>query len=148
MIVDDIEQMLSPVITEMGYELWGCEYLAQGKHSLLRVYIDKADGIGIADCERVSKEVSAIMDVEDPITGNYSMEVSSPGIPRPLFKSEQYMRYQGQPVQLKLYKPLLNKRKIAGLIESADSNLLVLMVDGKPVEVPFINIVKANLMSE
>ncbi|HAV0011531.1 TPA: ribosome maturation factor RimP, partial [Legionella pneumophila] len=80
MINDDLIVLLEPIIKNMGYELWGCEYLSQGKHSLLRIYIDKPDGIGIDDCQEVSKQVSAMLDVEDPIPGHYSLEISSPGI--------------------------------------------------------------------
>jgi ribosome maturation factor RimP len=89
MIKDELEHLLAPTINDMGYELWGCEYLPQGKHSLLRIYIDKTDGISIDDCQEVSHQISALLDVEDPIPGNYSLEVSSPGIPRPLFNSWQ-----------------------------------------------------------
>ena len=129
----------------MGYVLWGCEYLAQGKHSLLRIYIDKTDGIGIEDCQRVSHQVSALLDVEDPIPGYYSLEVSSPGIPRPLFSSDQYLQYIGQDVQIKLYKPVAAKRKFVGTIVSATENTLVLSIENELQEFMFSNIVKANL---
>lgn len=145
MIQDDIEQLLSPLIQDLGYELWGCEFLSQGKHSLLRIYIDKADGIGIEDCETVSKQVSALLDVEDPIPGNYSLEISSPGIPRPLFSSIQYQRYIGQPVQIKTYKPVDGKRKLSGTIVSASESTLVLKINDEHQEILFSNIVKAHL---
>jgi ribosome maturation factor RimP len=145
MIKDDIEHLLRPTIESMGYELWGCEYLAQGKHSLLRVYIDKDDGIGIDDCEQVSRQVSALLDVEDPISGNYSLEVSSPGIPRPMFYNEQYQRYLGQEVHIKLFKPVTGQRKFTGTIVSANETTLVLDVNGTQQEFLFSNIVKANL---
>lgn len=148
MIQDKIEQLLKPTIESMGYELWACEYLAQGKHSLLRVYIDKDDGIGIEDCERVSRQVSALLDVEDPIPGNYSLEISSPGIPRPLFHENQYQRYCGQDVHIKLLKPIAGKRKYTGTIMSASDGTLVLNVDGIQQEFLFSNIVKANLTVE
>jgi ribosome maturation factor RimP len=145
MIQTEIEQLINPTIEGMGYDLWGCEYLAQGKHSVLRIYIDKKDGIGLEDCENVSRQVSAILDVEDPITGNYSLEVSSPGIPRPLFRSSQYQHYVGLDVQIKLFKPVLAKRKFIGNILSVDENILSLMIDNKPQIFLFSNIVKANL---
>lgn len=146
MVEDKIEQLLRPLIEEMGYELWGCEYLAQGKHSVLRLYIDKADGINVDDCQTVSHEVSAVLDVEDPISSNYSLEVSSPGIPRPIFYSSQYQRYTGSAVQIKLYQPLDGKRKYVGTIVSADENNLVLNVDDAEKHFPVSNIVKANLV--
>ncbi|AWN72656.1 TPA: ribosome maturation factor RimP [Legionella anisa] len=145
MIQDELEHLLAPTITDMGYELWGCEYLSQGRHSLLRVYIDKADGIGIEDCEAVSHQVSALLDVDDPISGNYSLEVSSPGIPRPLFKSWQYQRYIGHEVQIKTFKPVDGKRKLIGTIVSASESSLVLNINNEDQELLFSNIVKANL---
>ena len=145
MLQDEIEQLLRPTIESMGYELWGCEYLAQGKHSLLRIYVDKEDGIGIADCEQVSRQVSALLDVEDPVPGNYSLEVSSPGIPRPLFSSRHYQRYIGLEVHIKLFKPVVGKRKFIGTIVSADEGALVLDIGGTQQDFLFSNIVKANL---
>ena len=131
MIQTEIEQLIQPTVESMGYELWGCEYLAQGKHSLLRVYIDKADGIGVEDCVQISHQVSALLDVDDPIPGNYSLEVSSPGIPRPLFRFNQYQQYVGLEVQIKLFKPVSAKRKFVGNIVSADEVTLVLMIDNE-----------------
>ena len=145
MIQTEIEQLIQPTVESMGYELWGCEYLAQGKHSLLRVYIDKADGIGVEDCVQISHQVSALLDVDDPIPGNYSLEVSSPGIPRPLFRFNQYQQYVGLEVQIKLFKPVSAKRKFVGNIVSADEVTLVLMIDNEQQDFLFSNIVKANL---
>ncbi|KTD04549.1 ribosome maturation factor RimP [Fluoribacter gormanii] len=145
MIQEELEHLLAPTINDMGYELWGCEYLSQGKHSLLRIYIDKADGIGIEDCEAVSHQVSALLDVEDPISGNYSLEVSSPGIPRPLFKKWQYQRYIGHDVQIKTFKPIEGKRKLLGTIVSASDDVLVLKINNEDKELLFSNIVKASL---
>ena len=149
MIENKIEQLIGPVIEEMGYGLWGCEYLAQGKHSLLRIYIDKEDGITLEDCQKVSYEVSALLDVEDPITSHYSLEVSSPGIPRPIFHVWQYQRYIGLEVQIKLYRPIEGRRKYKGKIISADDQELVLLLDDQiHHHFPVSNIVKANLIAE
>jgi ribosome maturation factor RimP len=145
MMQDELLQLLSPTVNDMGYELWGCEYLSQGKHSLLRIYIDKADGIGIEDCQEVSRQISALLDVEDPIPGNYSLEISSPGIPRPLFSSWQYQRYIGQAVQMKTFKPVNGKRKLSGIIVSASENAVILDINNDHQELLFSNIVKANL---
>ena len=148
MIKTEIQQLLQPIVNDAGYQLWGCEYLAQGKHSLLRVYIDKEGGIGIADCELVSRQISAVLDVEDPIKSNYSLEVSSPGIPRPLFEKEHFERYLGHDVELKLYKLLNGKRKFEGTIQSVNNNSLTLSVDGEKLELLLSQIVKANLIGE
>lgn len=145
MIRDELVQLLSPTINSMGYEFWGCEFLPQGKHSLLRIYIDKEDGIGIEDCQEVSRQVSALLDVEDPVPGNYSLEVSSPGIPRPLFYSEQYQRYSGQEVQIKTFKPVNGKRKLLGIIVSATESSVVLDINNEHQELLYSNIVKASL---
>lgn len=146
MIEDKIEQLLKPLVNDMGYELWGCEYLAQGKHSVLRLYIDKPEGILVEDCEQVSHEVSALLDVEDPISGHYALEISSPGVPRPLFYNWQYQRYIGKSVQIKLYQPIEGRRKYVGSIISADDSTLVLHVDDVEKSFPISNIVKANLV--
>lgn len=145
MMQDELVQLLSPTICDMGYELWGCEYLSQGKHSLLRIYIDKPEGIGIEDCQEVSKQVSALLDVEDPIPGNYSLEISSPGIPRPLFSSWQYQRYIGYGVQVKTFKPVNGKRKLSGTIVSASEGTVVLDINNEHHELLLSNIVKASL---
>lgn len=145
MIQSNVERLIRPTVESMGYVLWGCEYLAQGKHSLLRIYIDKEDGIGVDDCQQVSHQVSALLDVDDPIPGNYDLEVSSPGIPRPLFYAHQYQQYLGLEVQVKLYKPVLGKRKFIGTIVSANDETLVLMMGIEQQSFPFSTIVKANL---
>ncbi|AAU28825.1 TPA: ribosome maturation factor RimP [Legionella pneumophila] len=145
MINDDLIVLLEPIIKNMGYELWGCEYLSQGKHSLLRIYIDKPDGIGIDDCQEVSKQVSAMLDVEDPIPGHYSLEISSPGIPRPLFSIWQYQRYLGYEIHVKTFKPVNGKRKLSGIIVSASEDTIVLDINNEHQEILLSNIVKANL---
>ena len=147
MIQDKIEELLQPSIESLGYELWACEYLAQGKHSLLRVYIDAEAGIGVADCERVSHQVSAVLDVDDPISGHYSLEVSSPGIPRPLFRPKHYQRFLGSTIHLKLFKPLDGRRSFSGPIVSADDQQVVLELAQGPQSFPFSNVAKAHLTS-
>ncbi len=146
---NELEIRLKPVINDLGYDLWGCEYVPQGKHSLLRIYIDKAEGIRIEDCECVSKQVGAILDVEALITGNYSLEISSPGIPRPLFYKEHYQRYQGNMVKIKLYRPINMQRNLTGTIMDVGDDFIRLNVgDENNLEVQFSQIVKANLIDE
>ncbi|STX30076.1 NusA-like protein [Legionella beliardensis] len=148
MIRKDIQELIEPLVNQLGYVLWGCEYLLQGKHSLLRIYIDKENGVNITDCERVSRQVSALLDVEDPIQGHYSLEISSPGIPRPLFDREHYRQYIGSDVMLKLHKPINGKRKIKGIIQSVTNDAFTLKVNDEQYEVQFSQIVKANLIGE
>lgn len=145
MIQADIEQRLQPLIEDLGYVLWGCEYLSQGKHSVLRIYIDHENGIGIEDCQEVSRQVSAVLDVEDPISGNYHLEISSPGIPRPLFYPWQYEQYKDQVVDVKLSKSLLGKRKHTGTILAVKEDILTLNVEEEQIDIPISNIVKAYL---
>lgn len=144
----ELEQLLKPTLEAMGYELWGCQYLARGGYALLRIYIDSANGIGIEDCERVSRQVSAVLDVEDPIAGEYRLEISSPGIPRPLFNADQYQRYIGQQVDIKLTKPLANQRNFSGMIVSADAQELVLDLGNGIQHFSFNTIAKAHLTSK
>ena len=146
----EIEDLLRPSIESMGYEFWGCQYLIQGRQALLRVFVDHSDGIGIADCEKVSRQISAVMDVEDPIAAQYSLEVSSPGIPRPLFYSYQYQRYVGESVEIKLSKPVAKQRKFIGKIVSADElNLVLDLNENAGQQIFSINaIVKAHLTSK
>ncbi len=145
MLKNDLETLLQPLVEELGYQLWGFEYLAQGKHSLLRIFIDKETGIGLSDCETVSREVSALLDVEDPITGNYNLEVSSPGIDRPFFYPWQYKQYIGQSVEMKTYKPVEGRRKITGIILEANEDAVKIESEQQVCEILYTNIVKSNL---
>lgn len=147
MLENKLVHLLRPIVEEMGYELWGCIY-HQGKHALLRVYIDSPNGIGIEDCQQVSRAISAALDVEDPIPGHYSLEISSPGIPRPLFYVWQFQRYIGHPIQIKLFQPYEGKRNYMGTVHSVDENELILIIDGLQKQFPVSNIVKANLTVE
>lgn len=144
----ELEQLLKPTLEAMGYELWGCQYLARGGYALLRIYIDSANGIGIEDCERVSRQVGAVLDVEDPIAGEYRLEISSPGIPRPLFCVDHYQRYIGQQVDIKLTKPLANQRNFSGIIVSADAQELVLDLGNEIQHFSINTIAKALLTSK
>ena len=93
--VSVLTELIEPVIKAMGYHLWGIEYLGQGKHSVLRVYLDKAGGVNIEDCALASRQISSLLDVEDPIKSEYTLEVSSPGLDRMLFSLEQFQEYAG-----------------------------------------------------
>lgn len=146
MIQGKIEEYIRPTLLSMGYELWGCQYLPQGKYAVLRVFIDKDDGIGIEDCEKVSHQISALLDVEDPISGQYSLEVSSPGIPRPLFYSYQYQRYIGHKAEIKLIKSVHDKRRVQGVILAVNDQSVTLETAEGAVEYQFSNIVKAYLI--
>lgn len=112
--LDDLQGLLAPVVEALGYQCWGIEFLSQGRHSLLRVYIDHADGILIDDCEKVSRQLSGVLDVEDPISDEYTLEVSSPGMDRPLFTLEQFSAHVGEQVKIRLRTPFDGRRNFRG----------------------------------
>ncbi len=148
-IADKVLSILNPSVHDLGYELLGVEYVPSGKHSILRLYIDSEAGIGVNDCEVVSRQVSAIMDVEDPISGQYNLEVSSPGIERPLFCIAHYMRFLGHEVRVKTYRPIDGRRKYTGTIGSVSekSNSLELVTELDSVTLDIDLIEKANLVA-
>jgi len=141
-----ITEMLAPSVEDLGYELVGIEYIRAGKHSTLRVYIDQDKGILVDDCAAVSRQVSAIMDVEDPITNEYTLEVSSPGMNRPLFKAEHYQIFAGEEVKIQLRMPIQNRRRWKGVIVSAEDGIICLNVDGREERFALSNIQKANIV--
>ena len=148
MIQHDIEDLIRPSIEDMGLEFWGCEYRKQGWSGLLRIYIDRAEGVVIDDCERVSRQVSALMDVHDPIPGQYRLEISSPGTPRPLFYPEQYTRYLQEEVQIRLGTPVAGRRNIKGTITAVEGDTLILTEGDEQHTFLFSNIIKAHLTDE
>ena len=138
--------MLTPSVEDLGYELVGIEYVRAGKHSTLRVYIDQEAGILVDDCAAVSRQVSAIMDVEDPITNEYTLEVSSPGLDRPLFKAAHYQIFVGEEVKVQLRMPIQNRRRWKGVIVGVEDEIICLNVDGKEERFALSNIQKGNVV--
>jgi len=143
-----VKALIEPVVTGLGYELVGVEHLAQGRHSLLRVYVDSDAGITVDDCADVSRQLSAMLDVEDPLPGAYSLEVSSPGVDRPLFEAADFERFSGQQARIRLAAPLDGQRKFKGVLKGIQNNNVLLMEDGREVSVPLDRIAKANLVAE
>ncbi len=146
----ELEGLLAPVVDSLGYEFVGLEYLPQGKHSLLRIYIDKAGGVTVDDCGTVSHQVSGVLEVEDPISGHYVLEVSSPGLDRPLFKFEDFERFSGNIVQIRLQTPLAGQRNFKGLLQGVDAadQLVELAIDEEIISLPWERIEKARLVFE
>ena len=146
---EQIAELIAPTVEALGLELWGIELQQQGKYSLLRIYIEnREDGVSIEDCEKVSRQVSALLDVEDPISGEYTREVSSPGMDRPLFTAEQFSLYIGETVSVRLRTALQGRRKFKGVIKSVVDTTIGLAVDtedGELVELAMQNIDKANI---
>ena len=137
--------MLEPTVEALGFELWGIEHISQGRHSVLRVYIDSENGIGVEDCAAVSQQVSAILDVEDPITGEYTLEVSSPGMDRLLFKLEQFTGYIGEQIELRLRTPFEGRRKFKGVLKGIEGEDVVVQVDDHEYLLPYSAIDKARV---
>lgn len=128
---EQLEELLAPVVESLGCELWGIEYQTHGRNALLRIYIDSEDGVAVEDCEKVSRQASAVLDVEDPISGRYTLEVSSPGLDRPLYKLNQYERFVGAQIEVRLRMPLDGQRKWRGLLAGVEGEEVVLRVDGE-----------------
>ena len=141
-----ITGLIDTTIQALGLDLWGVELLQQGKYSLLRIYIEREEGVTIEDCEKVSRQVSALMDVEDPIAGEYTLEVSSPGMDRPLFCIEHYSQYVGIEVDLKLRRPLDGRRKFKGQIIKVSGDVVGLLVEGSEYDLEFSDIEKASIV--
>ena len=147
--IADIAAMLTPSIEALQLELLGVELAASGTSALLRLYID-APGrtVAIEDCEAVSREVSAMLDVNDPIASHYTLEVSSPGIDRPLFSAAQFAKHIGQMVKLTLQIPLNGRRRLQGVIASVEGDDIRLRLDTAVVSLPHTNIEKARLVPD
>jgi len=138
--------MLRPAVEETGKELLGVEYISAGNHSILRLFIDHEDGIDVDDCAEVSHQVGAILDVEDPISSEYSLEVSSPGLDRPLFEKAHFEAVIDETVEVKISMPLNGRRKFKGKLVAVENDSLIVMVDNEEYELVISNIDKAHLV--
>jgi ribosome maturation factor RimP len=145
---ENIQTIVRPVVEALGYEVVGVEFLIQGKHGLLRVYIDSEDGITVDDCQRVSHQLSGVLDVEDVIQGQYQLEISSPGLDRPLFTKEHFERFAGHMAKLRLAVPVEGQRKFKGRLLGVTDDNLRLEVEGEELSFPLNAIDKANLIPE
>ena len=141
-----VTELIDTTIQVLGLDLWGVELLQQGKYSLLRIYIEREEGVTIEDCEKVSRQVSALLDVEDPIAGEYTLEVSSTGMDRPLFSIEHYLKYVGSEVDLKLRRPINGRRKFKGQIIKISGDIVGLLVEGSEYSLEFSDIEKASIV--
>jgi ribosome maturation factor RimP len=142
----ELEALLSPTVTAMGLRVWGIEYLGQGKHSVLRVYIDRDEGVTIDDCENVSKQVSELLDVEDALPASYTLEVSSPGMDRLLFKPEQYAESIGETVDVRLNYPFEGRRRVVGALTGLENDEMVVQVEDSEYQIPLSNVQRARIV--
>ncbi|GAB3480650.1 ribosome maturation factor RimP [Marinomonas epiphytica] len=145
-----LEGLIRPVVEGLGFQFWGMEYLSHGKDSVLRIFIetDAEKGIDVEDCAQVSRQVSSILDVEDPITGEYNLEVSSPGLDRPLFELAQFQAYVGAIVSLRLRVPFDGRRKFKGQLVGVENEDVVVRVDQEEYLLPIDLIEKANVVPQ
>lgn len=141
-----LHELIEPVVEGQGYVFWGLEFLTQGRRSLLRVYIDAEQGITVDDCEKVSRQLSAVMDVENPVSNEYTLEVSSPGLDRPLFTLAQYESRVGQVVNIRLRAPFEGRRKYKGVIRGIEGDEVVIVCEGHEFLFPVDVIEKAHVV--
>lgn len=145
---EQLQAMLAPAVAALGYEMWGVEYHSHSHQPLLRVFIDGANGITVEDCAAASRQISAVLDVEDPISSEYTLEVSSPGMDRPLFTLDQFSRYAGEWVKLKLRAPFEGRRNFRGRLTGVEGDEVVVVVDDHEFLLPIELIDKANVIPQ
>ena len=149
MLTDRLNELLEPIIEDLGYELICLELAGGDSDRILRIYIDAENGIGLEDCEKVSREVSATMDVDDPMPGNYYLEVSSPGLDRPLTKPEHFEQFSGFEARVQMHVPNLEgRRRFRGRILGVEGNTVRLDVDGVEVELDVDGMDRARLVPD
>lgn len=146
---DRLIALISPALAALGLECLGIEYAPHASNSLVRVYIDtEGRTVTVEDCERASREIAALMDVEDPIQGRYTLEVSSPGLDRPLFTAAQFGKHMGEVVKVTLNVPQDGRRRLQGRIVQVNGQSVVVDVDGNDFTFEFGNVAKARLVPD
>lgn len=145
---NELAALLEPTVTQLGYELTDLEVRLGGKSGLVRVFIDKPEGIGLDDCEKVSLAISALLDVEDPLPGHYDLEVSSPGLDRKLTKIEHFQRFTGDTVKIEMRLPIDGRRRFKGTLVSVNDENIVVEVDGEQHSLALAAIHAARLVPE
>jgi len=145
---DELRGLLEPAIERLGYELSDLEMKLGGKSGVVRVFIDHPEGISLEDCEKVSLAVSALLDVEDPLPGEYSLEVSSPGLDRKLTKVEHFQRFAGEMVKVQMRFPIEGRKRFRGTLVSSNDENIVVEVDGETHSLPMATIDTARLVPQ
>ena len=143
-IEDQVQNLLEPIIVELGYELYDVIYAKEGKDYYLRIFIDQEDGIGIEDCEKVNEAINDILDEKDLIPDSYFLEVSSPGLERLLRKEKHFLKNLGKEVTIKLYRPVNKKREFTGILKSFENNKIALEVEKEILEFELKDTVSVN----
>jgi ribosome maturation factor RimP len=148
MLRDQLAELLRPVVHNLGYELWELEYASRAGGGLLRLYIDSPNGISLDDCERVSHAVSDELEATDPIPGQYTLEVSSPGLDRVLRTRAQFAQFQGKRVKVEMSQLVDGRRRFLGCLLTVSETEIVLEMDGREVRLSIAGIHKARLEPE
>ncbi len=146
--IKQLEELIKPTVEALELQLWGLEFQSAGKRSTLRIYIDGPEGVTVDDCARVSHQVSGVLDVEDPITEQYMLEVSSPGMDRPLYTLEQYQAYVGHVIEAKLRVPFEGRRRFKGVLNGVEGDEILLVVDDTEYLLPIDYIERARLVPQ
>lgn len=145
-VLGELEALLMGAVAAVGYELWGAEVINTGRIHTLRVYIDADKGINIDDCAKASRQISAVLEVEDPVASAYTLEVSSPGLRRPLYTLDQYKGFIAQPIKLRLKQAnVLNRKNFSGILMKADTLGIGVEVDGEQYVFELADIASAHL---
>lgn len=142
-----LRELIKPVVEALALELWGIEYLSHSKQTIVRIYIDSPKGIDVDDCAKVSRQVGSVFDVEDPIHGEYTLEVSSPGMDRPLFELAQYDLHGGEQVKVRLRTAFEGRRNFTGQLVGIEGDDVVIVIDESEYLLPFDLIDKANVVA-
>ena len=143
-----LADLVAPVAEALGYELWGIEYSTHDNQSVVRIYIDGPEGVNVDDCAKLSRQVSSVFDVEDPILGEYYLEVSSPGMDRPLFTPDQFRQYVGEKVKIRLRSPFDGRRNFSGQMTGIEGEDVIVVVGDDEYLLPFDMIDKANVVPQ
>ena len=141
-----LEALIAPIVEGLGYSLWGVELRSSQKHAHVKIFIDHDDGITVDDCSEVSHQISGVLDVEDPISVAYTLEVSSPGVERPLMKLEHYNKYIGNIIKVRLSWAVNERKNYLGMLKNVSDDEIVMEVDQQKVEFPFNAVKRANLI--
>ncbi len=143
--VSKLEKLLEPGAKALGFEIIAVEVLGRGRSTVLRVYIDGPTGVTVDDCANVSHQLSAILDVEDPIADRYTLEVSSPGFDRPLSKRRHFEQVIGERVKIQTHGPVHGRRRFNGVLAGVSDTGVRVDVDGETFDIPWVDIAKARL---
>ena len=141
-----LEALCAPVIEGMGFELWGVEFRSSHKHAHVKVFIDHKDGITVDHCSDVSHQISGVLDVEDPISVPYTLEVSSPGLERPLMNIGHFEKYIGREIKVRLTWAVEGRKNLHGKIAAVDDDNITVTMDGEEFEFPVSAVKRANLI--